>query len=97
LAVGDMIRRVIDYDEAQALITTGVEFGYVYPFVHGDEDRAQLKDWFVHTATIPNLHARRQANTEVNGEGFCKCGGMLVRTGTCLTCQLCGESSGGCG
>lgn len=27
---------------------------------------------------------------------FCKCGGPLVRTGTCLTCQLCGWSKG-CG
>lgn len=25
-----------------------------------------------------------------------KCGGMMVRTGTCLTCLQCGDSSGGC-
>ncbi len=25
-----------------------------------------------------------------------KCGGMMVRTGTCMTCLSCGESSGGC-
>ena len=25
-----------------------------------------------------------------------KCGGMMVRTGTCLTCLYCGSSSGGC-
>jgi hypothetical protein len=25
------------------------------------------------------------------------CGGLMVRTGTCLTCQGCGASSGGCG
>ncbi|MDI6734284.1 MAG: vitamin B12-dependent ribonucleotide reductase [Patescibacteria group bacterium] len=25
-----------------------------------------------------------------------KCGGMMVRTGSCLTCLQCGESSGGC-
>ena len=27
----------------------------------------------------------------------CKlCGGMMIRTGTCLTCTQCGEASGGC-
>ncbi len=31
------------------------------------------------------------------GETVCrKCGGMMVRTGTCLTCLQCGDSSGGC-
>lgn len=36
--------------------------------------------------------------TEATGE-LCRkdgCGGMMVRTGTCLTCQSCGDSSGGC-
>lgn len=32
-----------------------------------------------------------------NGELCTKCGGFLVRTGSCLTCQSCGSSSGGCG
>ena len=38
-----------------------------------------------------------------NGNGFtpadtvCRnCGGMMVRTGTCLTCLQCGNASGGC-
>jgi ribonucleoside-diphosphate reductase alpha chain len=31
------------------------------------------------------------------GETVCrKCGGMMVRTGACLTCIQCGDSSGGC-
>lgn len=34
---------------------------------------------------------------EVSSELCPKCGGFLVRTGSCLTCQSCGESSGGCG
>lgn len=33
----------------------------------------------------------------VSSEAICKkCGGMMVRTGTCLTCTECGDSSGGC-
>lgn len=33
----------------------------------------------------------------VVGESVCrKCGGMMVRTGTCMTCLQCGTSSGGC-
>lgn len=34
---------------------------------------------------------------EATGENCPKCQGFLVRTGSCLTCQSCGESSGGCG
>lgn len=36
-------------------------------------------------------------NGFVSGETVCrKCGGMMIRTGTCLTCLQCGEASGGC-
>lgn len=31
------------------------------------------------------------------GEVCHVCGGLMVRTGSCLTCQSCGSSSGGCG
>ncbi len=43
-------------------------------------------------ATLVNARSR-----EVSSETLCKkCGGMMVRTGTCLTCIECGDSSGGC-
>jgi hypothetical protein len=44
------------------------------------------------------LRAVRAAHGEQSPTGeFCsECGGMMVRTGTCMTCQLCGTSSGGC-
>jgi ribonucleoside-diphosphate reductase alpha chain len=33
----------------------------------------------------------------IPGDTVCRsCGGMMVRTGTCLTCLQCGSSSGGC-
>ncbi|OGM89089.1 ribonucleoside-diphosphate reductase, adenosylcobalamin-dependent [Candidatus Wolfebacteria bacterium GWA1_42_9] len=33
----------------------------------------------------------------VSGDSVCRnCGGMMVRTGTCMTCLQCGASSGGC-
>lgn len=39
---------------------------------------------------------KRNGNS-VPGETVCrKCGGMMVRTGTCMTCLQCGDSSGGC-
>lgn len=35
--------------------------------------------------------------TQIATDTMCKkCGGMMVRTGTCLTCLQCGDSSGGC-
>ncbi len=37
------------------------------------------------------------ARTTSSGETVCRsCGGMMVRTGSCLTCVRCGDSSGGC-
>ena len=42
---------------------------------------------------------KKQASPKnhVNGDTVCKkCGGIMVRTGTCLTCLRCGDSSGGC-
>ncbi|MFA6135995.1 MAG: vitamin B12-dependent ribonucleotide reductase [Candidatus Paceibacterota bacterium] len=39
----------------------------------------------------------RKEKSEIPGDSVCKkCGGMMVRTGTCMTCFQCGASSGGC-
>jgi ribonucleoside-diphosphate reductase alpha chain len=43
-----------------------------------------------------SLYSAKKSGTVI-AETVCrKCGGMMVRTGTCLTCLQCGESSGGC-
>jgi ribonucleoside-diphosphate reductase alpha chain len=43
-----------------------------------------------------NSNGKKNGNS-VPGETVCrKCGGMMVRTGTCMTCLQCGDSSGGC-
>lgn len=40
---------------------------------------------------------KAKMNGSVISDTVCrKCGGMMVRTGTCLTCLQCGDSSGGC-
>ncbi len=40
---------------------------------------------------------KRKPGAPVIADTVCrKCGGMMVRTGTCLTCLQCGDSSGGC-
>jgi ribonucleoside-diphosphate reductase alpha chain len=45
------------------------------------------------TGTVPKLNG----NGQISGETVCrKFGGIMVRTGTCLTCLQCGEASGGC-
>lgn len=46
-----------------------------------------------HSADI----AKYQVVAEASSELCPKCQGFMVRTGSCLTCQSCGESSGGCG
>ncbi|MFA5173124.1 MAG: vitamin B12-dependent ribonucleotide reductase [Candidatus Paceibacterota bacterium] len=63
-------------------------------------------------ASVPSVAEIKEAKNEEirtvsyssplkNGQVFSgtvckKCGGMMVRTGTCQTCLECGESSGGC-
>jgi ribonucleoside-diphosphate reductase alpha chain len=43
-----------------------------------------------------SLYSAKKSGTVI-AETVCrKCGGMMVRTGSCLTCLQCGESSGGC-
>ena len=44
-----------------------------------------------------SLYSAKQRTGTVLAETVCKkCGGMMVRTGTCMTCLQCGNSSGGC-
>ncbi|MCL4403877.1 vitamin B12-dependent ribonucleotide reductase, partial [Patescibacteria group bacterium] len=44
-----------------------------------------------------SLYSAKQRTGTVLAETVCKkCGGMMVRTGTCMTCLQCGSSSGGC-
>ncbi len=44
-----------------------------------------------------SLYSMKQRSGTVLAETVCKkCGGMMVRTGTCMTCLQCGNSSGGC-
>lgn len=73
----------------------GVPFEVVFPQVE-DHNQEVLKAWFVTATGVPNLVARHARQPLPSGN-LCKCGGMMTRTGTCETCQSCGESSGGCG
>lgn len=87
-------RCVMTLDEAKEMVTKGVEFGTVFSFVP-EEDRELLKRWFVLCPGLPNKAARAAS---VGTANLCpKCQGIMVRTGSCETCQSCGGSSGGCG
>ncbi|MEK7465244.1 MAG: vitamin B12-dependent ribonucleotide reductase [Patescibacteria group bacterium] len=40
---------------------------------------------------------KKKMSAHIDVDTVCrKCGGMMVRTGTCMTCLQCGDSSGGC-
>lgn len=40
---------------------------------------------------------KKRTSARIDADTVCrKCGGMMVRTGTCMTCLQCGDSSGGC-
>lgn len=90
-------------DEARAAIEAGAEYGSVYEEI-AESQRSALADWFCHTPGVPNLAARAAraavpapASPVPTGDACTRCGGLMVRTGMCMTCQSCGESSGGCG
>ncbi len=83
-------------DDAKDMVVKGVEFGTVYEFL-AEQDKLLFKEWFVRQPGVPNLGARAGTGPVGTGEACKRCGGMFVRTGTCLTCQGCGDSSGGCG
>jgi len=42
------------------------------------------------------LSAKKENSFSYSGMACKLCGGMMIRTGTCLTCRQCGEASGGC-
>lgn len=87
----------ITIEDAREAIRRGAFYGDVYVLV-AETDRESLEQWYLHTPGLPNLTARQVALTSTpTGETCKRCGGFLVRTGTCMTCQGCGESSGGCG
>lgn len=85
----------MDLESAKAMLERGARFGDVYPLL-SPEDQETLRYWFVRTDNLPNL-SMRTAQPQTSSGNICKkCGGMLVRTGTCETCQDCGENEG-CG
>lgn len=87
-------------DDARNLVLNGAPFGDVFELLP-EADRPGFREWYLSNPDLPNLKARTRQKVPVasvptsTGE-MCKCGGFLVRTGTCLTCQSCGQSSGGC-
>lgn len=78
-----------------AIRRMGTPFGEVFLKVE-EHNRDVLKEWYVSAEGVPNFTARNARQPLPSGN-LCKCGGMLIRTGTCETCQSCGGSTGGCG
>lgn len=90
--------------DACVLIREGHKFGDVAPLLSEDAARDQLREWYVRADGVPVNPVRPAAAPPAapkvktaTGDLCATCGGLMVRTGTCLTCQGCGNSSGGCG
>lgn len=79
----------------EAIRIRGIPLGDVFLMVE-EHNREVLKKWFVEAEGVPNKIARESRQPLPSGN-LCRCGGMMVRTGSCETCQTCGTSSGGCG
>lgn len=96
------IGATVNLDDAKNLVLNGTPFGDVYEKVP-EADRLAFKGWYVTTPGVPNLAGRERSQPVAKPkpettDQLCRdCGGFMVRTGTCYTCQSCGSSSGGCG
>ena len=85
-------------EAARSAVLAGARVGAVFPLLERDEDRDALKAWFVRAAGVPATPVRPAALLpQQTGNACGRCGGLMVRTGTCETCQQCAHSSGGCG
>jgi ribonucleoside-diphosphate reductase alpha chain len=79
------------------------EFGMV-PSVHGELKTAVSVQTAPEEREKPAAVERKEAaKLEAKKNGYAiadtmcrKCGGMMVRSGTCFTCLQCGDASGGC-
>lgn len=78
----------------EAIRIRGAFFHEIEPQVE-EHNREELRKWFVCAEGVPNLVARKAREPVLSGR-VCQCGGMLVRTGSCETCQSCGHNEG-CG
>jgi hypothetical protein len=96
----------VTVEVAAGLVRGGARFGDVFPRLAGEAARAEFREWFTRAAGVPVNPSPARARAAATGPAplpvpsgdLCpKCGGLMVRTGTCSTCSSCGESSGGCG
>lgn len=78
----------------QAVRYKGTSYGEVFPQLKV-RDAIVFKRWYLDTHKVPNLVAREASKPQLSGR-VCHCGGQLVRTGSCETCQSCGYNEG-CG
>lgn len=89
-------------DEAREQVRRGAWFGDVAEQLP-EADRAELAAWFVAEPGVPTAEVVRSRLAAMaarvrtpTGDACTRCGGLMVRTGTCLTCSACGDTSG-CG
>jgi hypothetical protein len=93
----------VTLDQARFMVLGGAKFGDVYPLLVPD-DRRPFKDWFVNEPAVP---ARAPSPTDMiiaardmgyTGDACPNCQSMkMTRAGSCMRCQDCGNSDGGCG
>ena len=69
----------------------------ILPAVSGDPIVTEVSAPVAVASAPKAVFVSENGNKDKASESMCKkCGGMMVRTGTCLTCMECGDSSGGC-
>jgi len=97
------------YTEGQNLALDGAKFGDVFPALYSDDDRRLFKAWWLAEPSVPKTRLSPQEagllrvrtmqadhRAAESGNTCTVCGGLMVQTGKCQTCQSCGNSPGGC-
>lgn len=89
---------VLTLEEAKNALRRGIKFGEVYPYLNEPANGDLLKAFFAY-----GKHLEHDASAEARAKGYTgdtctTCSSMcMVRVGTCLRCDSCGSTSGGCG
>jgi|ERR1051325_3927818 hypothetical protein len=96
-------------EDAKQQALSGSNFGVIYPALDNEDVRRLFKAWWLYDSRLPIYRlssqeagllrvktAQSSGMTVESGNGCTICGGLMIWTGRCQTCNSCGNSPGGC-
>ena len=63
---------------------------------HGENSNEREAQKLPETKVLPEAHFAKSTIFSFQDAPSCRCGGLMIRTGSCYTCPSCGENAGSC-